>query len=39
MEINMNIFYLDNDPELCAQYHTNKHIVKMILEYNLKTRD
>ena len=29
----MNIFYLDHDPELCAQYHTNKHIVKMSTEY------
>lgn len=29
----MNIFYLDSDIELCAQYHTDKHVVKMILEY------
>lgn len=29
----MNIFYLDHDVELCAQYHTDKHCVKMILEY------
>ena len=28
----MNIFYLDKDPRLCAQYHTDKHVVKMILE-------
>jgi len=28
----MNIFYLDQDPKLCAQYHTDKHVVKMILE-------
>jgi hypothetical protein len=28
----MNIFYLDNNPRLCAQYHCNKHVVKMILE-------
>lgn len=28
----MNIFYLDNDPEACAQYHVDKHCVKMILE-------
>lgn len=28
----MNIFYLDENPELCAQYHTDKHVVKMILE-------
>ena len=29
----MNIFYLDNNQEKCAEYHTNKHTVKMILEY------
>ena len=29
----MNIFYLDKDPELCAKYHCDKHVVKMILEY------
>lgn len=29
----MNIFYLDNDQTLCAQYHTDKHVVKMNLEY------
>lgn len=28
----MNIFYLDNDPEIAAQYHNDKHVVKMILE-------
>jgi hypothetical protein len=28
----MNIFYLDQDPETCAQYHCDKHVVKMILE-------
>jgi hypothetical protein len=28
----MNIFVLDRNQELCAQYHNNKHIVKMILE-------
>jgi len=28
----MNIFYLDNDTTLCAQYHNDKHVVKMILE-------
>jgi len=27
----MNIFYLDEDPKLCAQYHCDKHCVKMIL--------
>lgn len=29
----MNIFYLDNDITKCAQYHANKHVVKMIVEY------
>jgi hypothetical protein len=29
----MNIFYLDNDPKLCAKMHNDKHVVKMILEY------
>ena len=28
----MNIFYLDEDPRLAAQYHCDKHVVKMILE-------
>lgn len=28
----MNIFYLDQDPKLCAQYHADKHVIKMILE-------
>ena len=28
----MNIFYLDRDPERAAQYHCDKHGVKMILE-------
>lgn len=28
----MNIFYLDKDPKLAAQYHVDKHCVKMILE-------
>ena len=28
----MNIFVLDGDPVLAAQYHCNKHVVKMILE-------
>jgi|TARA_B110000211_G_C14024405_1_gene529130 hypothetical protein len=28
----MNIFYLDNNPKLCAEYHCDKHVVKMILE-------
>lgn len=29
----MNIFVLDRNPELCAQYHNNSHVVKMIVEY------
>ena len=29
----MNIFYLHNDPQICAEYHCDKHVVKMILEY------
>jgi hypothetical protein len=29
----MNIFYLDTDPKLAAQYHCDKHVVKMIIEY------
>ena len=29
----MNIFYLDNDPVVCAEMHVDKHCVKMILEY------
>ena len=28
----MNIFFLDRDPEKCAQMHLDKHVVKMILE-------
>lgn len=28
----MNIFYLDKDLEKCAQYHVDKHVVKMIVE-------
>jgi hypothetical protein len=28
----MNIFILDIDPKKCAQYHCDKHCVKMILE-------
>lgn len=28
----MNIFILDKDPKTCAQYHCDKHVVKMILE-------
>jgi hypothetical protein len=28
----MNIFYLDSNARLAAQYHNDKHVVKMILE-------
>lgn len=28
----MNIFYLDSNPAICATYHADKHVVKMILE-------
>lgn len=30
----MNIFALDRDPKLAAQYHNNAHCIKMILEQN-----
>jgi hypothetical protein len=29
----VNIFYLDHDAVKCAEYHNDKHVVKMILEY------
>ena len=29
----MNIFYLDTNPALCAEYHCDKHVLKMIIEY------
>jgi len=29
----MNIFFLDRSPEICAQQHCDKHVVKMIIEY------
>ena len=29
----MNIFFLDFDPKKCAEYHCDKHVVKMIVEY------
>ena len=29
----MNIFYLDRHHKLAAQYHCDKHVVKMIIEY------
>ena len=28
----MNVFFLDENPKLSAQYHVDKHVVKMILE-------
>lgn len=28
----MNIFVLDCDPEICASYHCDKHVLKMIVE-------
>ena len=28
----MNIFHLHKDPKICAEYHCDKHVVKMILE-------
>lgn len=30
----MNIFFLSPDPKQCAQWHCDKHVVKMILEYS-----
>ena len=30
----MNVFFLDENPILCAQYHNNSHCVKMILEHS-----
>lgn len=32
MEAKINIFYLSHDPVQCAQWHVDKHVVKMILE-------
>ena len=29
----MNVFYLDRDPKIAAEYHVDKHVVKMIIEY------
>ena len=28
----MNLFFLDADPKKCAEFHCDKHVVKMILE-------
>ncbi len=33
MRCKVNIFYLDRDAKLAAQYHCDKHVVKMIIEY------
>lgn len=30
----MNIFYLDPNPQTAAEYHCDKHVVKMIVEYS-----
>lgn len=30
----MNVFYLDPRPKIAAQYHVDKHCVKMIVEYS-----
>lgn len=30
----MNIFFLDRDPVICAQYHCDRHVVKMVTEYS-----
>jgi hypothetical protein len=29
----VNIFYLDNDPKVCAEMHVDKHVCKMVIEY------
>ena len=29
----MNIFYLHREPQICAEMHCDKHVVKMIIEY------
>ena len=29
----MNIFHLHDSPQICAQYHNDKHVVKMCVEY------
>jgi hypothetical protein len=30
----MNIFFLDFDTNKCAEYHNNRHVVKMCVEYS-----
>ena len=29
----MNIFYLHEDPKICAEMHLDKHCTKMLVEY------
>tara|TARA_R100000152_G_C6779273_1_gene210751 strand:+ start:2337 stop:2903 length:567 start_codon:yes stop_codon:yes gene_type:complete len=29
----MNVFYLDKNPKLAAEFHCDKHVVKMLIEY------
>jgi hypothetical protein len=29
----MNIFYLNNDPKICAEMHVDRHVCKMVIEY------
>ena len=29
----MNIFFLSENSKVCAKYHCDKHVVKMIVEY------
>ena len=31
--LTMNIFYLDRDPKQCAEWHIDKHVSKMLIEY------
>ena len=32
LDVAMNIFYLHTDPKKAAEYHCDKHVVKMIIE-------
>ena len=32
VEFALNIFVLDLDPQICAEYHNDRHVVKMLLE-------
>ena len=29
----MNVFFLHNDPQICAEMHCDKHLLKMVIEY------